>query len=59
MPTWRKLYRYDGDPRARAKVLYYLRAIAQVGEIWATEGPDGMIESVIGFNPPGKVYSDA
>lgn len=45
---------------ARAKVVYYLRAVAQVGEVWATErGEDRRVESVIGFNPPGKTYSDA
>lgn len=64
MPTWAHLYRPNDHSPAVAKVKYYLHAAAELGEIWATERigaaeGDRIVESVIGFIPPGKVYRDA
>lgn len=60
VPTWNHFYREGDASIARAKVLYYLRAVAEVGELWATErGEEKVVESVIAFNPPGKTYAEA
>lgn len=59
VPTWTKFYRGKDTSRARAKAIYYLRAVGHLGEIWATEGTNEAAESVIAFIPPGTVYSEA
>ncbi|OCF32116.1 hypothetical protein I316_06272 [Kwoniella heveanensis BCC8398] len=62
VPTWSSFYR-DADWRsAKAKVIYYLRATAEQGEVWAIEtgvAQRRVAQSVIAFVPPGRNFQNS